>query len=342
VSLNVLGVTAGVENNSVQATSTNGGPGNTATASITVVAPPVISKAFGLPKIVLYNSTTLTFSISNPNATVSLTGVGFTDTVPAGLVISTPNGLTGTCGGGVITATAGTGTVSLSGATLAPSASCTFTVSVTAVAAGTQVNTTSAVTSTNGGNGNTASATVIVIYPYYVSYFSNNIAAAPDATVRVINDGVTGTALYAEFFVFDDSEELTQCCGCQVTPDGLLSESVQQQLTAFALQGAAPTRGVIKMFASKTCFGGNCLADYGQPNFTTLPSPTHGLHAWATYIQSGDNQNPNGPAPYSFTETPFANANLDFGELGLLESLCSVDSQLGGQPCSCTPEDDDF
>ena len=61
---------------------------------------------------------------------------------------------------------------------------------------------------------------------YFVSYFSNNVAAAPDATVRFINDGDTGGNLWAAFYVFDDSQELTECCACQITPDGLLSEDV--------------------------------------------------------------------------------------------------------------------
>ena len=65
---------------------------------------------------------------------------------------------------------------------------------------------------------------------YFVSYFSNNVAAAPDATVRFINDGDTGGNLWAAFYVFDDSQELTECCACVITPDGLLSESVKTQI----------------------------------------------------------------------------------------------------------------
>ena len=119
VSVNVQGTTAGVKNNSVQVTSTEGGTGNTSNASITVVAPPVIIKAFGAASIPLNGSTSLTFTIQNNNTTTALTGVGFSDTLPAGLVVSTPNGLTGSCGGGTITATQGTNVISLSGGTIA-------------------------------------------------------------------------------------------------------------------------------------------------------------------------------------------------------------------------------
>jgi uncharacterized repeat protein (TIGR01451 family) len=165
VSVDVQGTTAGVKNNSVQVSSTNGGTGNTSNASITVVAPPTISKAFGAASIPLNGSTSLSFTINNPNTTVTLTGVGFSDTLPAGLVISTPNGLTGSCGGGTITATQGTSVISLSGASIAASASCTFSVNVTGIAAGLQSNTTGNVTSTEGGTGGTASASINVVAP---------------------------------------------------------------------------------------------------------------------------------------------------------------------------------
>src|SRR5262249_3165833 len=157
VSLSIQGTFAGVKINSVQVTSNEGGPGTIGNASITVVAPPVIIKAFGAASVPLNGSTSLTFTIQNNNATVGLTGVAFTDTLPAGLVVSTPNGLTGTCGGGAITATAGTSVVSLTGASLAASSSCTFAINVTGTAAGQQNNTTGNVTSTQGGAGGTAS-----------------------------------------------------------------------------------------------------------------------------------------------------------------------------------------
>src|ERR1039458_9754056 len=43
---------------------------------------------------------------------------------------------------------------------------------------------------------------------YFVAYYANNVSAAPDATVRVINDGSAGAFgggdLYAGFYVFDE------------------------------------------------------------------------------------------------------------------------------------------
>jgi CSLREA domain-containing protein/uncharacterized repeat protein (TIGR01451 family) len=182
VTLNVQGATAGVKNNSVQVTSTNAGTGNTANASLTVVGPPTFSKSFGATSIASSGSTSLSFTVGNPNATAMLTGVGFGDTLPSGLIVSTPNGLTGTCGGGTITATQGTGAVSLSGATLAGGGSCTFSVNVSATAAGVQNNLTTAVTSTEGGSGTTASASLTVVAPPSIAKAFNPAGITPGGT----------------------------------------------------------------------------------------------------------------------------------------------------------------
>jgi len=132
------------------------------TPNFGAASPPTLTKVFGAASIVQNSSTSLTFNVTNPNVVASLSGVGFTDTLPAGLVVSTPNGLTGSCGGGTITATAGSKSVSLATATLAGSASCSFSVNVTGTALGTQSHVTGTITSTGGGTGGTASASVDV------------------------------------------------------------------------------------------------------------------------------------------------------------------------------------
>jgi arabinogalactan endo-1,4-beta-galactosidase len=128
-----------------------------------VKLPPTISKKFGATSVPVNGNAPLTFNLSNPNASLSLSGIGFTDALPSGLIVSAPNGLTGNCGGGTITAVAGSASVSLSGATLAAGASCTFAVNVAGTTAGPQNNVTSAVTSAEAGSGGTASAQITVV-----------------------------------------------------------------------------------------------------------------------------------------------------------------------------------
>jgi uncharacterized repeat protein (TIGR01451 family) len=294
-------------------TSTNGGTGNTASATITVVAPPVITKAFSSPTVLVGSSTGLTFTITNPNETVELTGVGFTDSLP-GLVVSSPNGLTGSCGGGTITATPGTTTISLSGATLPESTTCTFTVNVTATTVGTQVNTTSAVTSTNGGTGNKASATITVLAPALVNYFSNAHTSAPDGTLRITNPGTSGGNLCADIYVFDANEEISECCSCTLTPDGLLTLSVNNDVTGNPDTGTDLTTGLIVIVPAATQ-GGLC------PLPTTLTSQPS-LLAWATHLQTDGSS-------YTETETESPTASLSLQNVNALQTQCA-DIQLVG------------
>jgi len=175
---------------------------------------------------------------------------------------------------------------------------------------------------------------------YFVTYYSNaNTEGAPDAVVRLINDGDASTTqvegvpngnLWASFYVFDDSQEMQECCNCFVSADGLLSESVDKNLTANELTGRAEmSRGVIKVISSSN------------------PDPTNnklkaGIRGWATHIQAFANQPTRGP--FYVTETPLADSNLVSAEQQALQQSCSFAITLGSGfgVCSCTPEDHDF
>ncbi len=172
VTVAVEGTTAGTKSNSVQVSSTEGGTGNTSKASLSVVAPPVITKAFAGATVSLNGTTSLRFTITNPASnTVSLTGVAFSDTLPPGLVVSTPNGLSGSCGG-TVSAPAGSSSISLSGGAIPVNSSCSFAVNVAAKTAGLKSNSTGAVSSDNGGSGNAAAATLAVVGPPTVTISS--------------------------------------------------------------------------------------------------------------------------------------------------------------------------
>jgi uncharacterized repeat protein (TIGR01451 family) len=199
VSVTIQGTTAGAKNNSVSISSTEGGAGNVSNASITVVSPANLSKSFGSASIPLNGSTSLTFTVQNNNATTALTGVGFTDTLPAGMVVSSPSGLSGSCGGGSITAAAGSNSISLSGASLVQGGSCTFAVNVTGTSAGTLTNTTAAVTSNEGGSGAAATAAVLVVAPPSIAKAfgaaSIGVGANTSLTFTVANPPANAVAL---------------------------------------------------------------------------------------------------------------------------------------------------
>ena len=168
---------------------------------------------------------------------------------------------------------------------------------------------------------------------YFVTYYSNaNTAGAPPAVLRIVNDGDASTAevegkpngnLWASIYVFDDSQELQECCNCEISADGLLSEWVNTELLANPLTGKVNHRGVIKVISSAS----------NDPTNNRLKA---GLRGWATHIQAA--------SPWAVTETPLADANLVSAEQTALQESCSFAITLGsgGGTCSCTLEDQDF
>lgn len=169
ISVSVRGVTAGsYTNTSTNISSTQTGANTSTTPNvgfaqdtIVVISPPVIQKSFTANPIFTGNTTTLLFSINNPNASTTLTGISFTDTLPAGLDVT--NGSSSQCGG-TLTLTNNSpaaDTVSLTSGSLLGGATCSFSVTVTGTTAGLKTNTVT-VSSTNGGTGNTDTADVVV------------------------------------------------------------------------------------------------------------------------------------------------------------------------------------
>ncbi len=186
--------------------STNGGTGLTATATLSINAPPTVTKTFTLAGVPPNTTSALTITITNPN-TPNLTGVAITDNLPSGLVIQTPNGGSDTgCTGATFSDTAGATVISITGATVANGTPCVIKVNVKAAAAGVYNNTTNAVTSTNGGTGTTASATLTVnVVPTIAKSFlptSIPVGATTVVTLTLSNsntDAITGAAVTDTF-----------------------------------------------------------------------------------------------------------------------------------------------
>ena len=171
-SVNVTATTAGPHTNvsgfiSTTEGGTNSGASGSATASLSAIVAPSIAKSFGTDPIQANGKSLLTFTITNPNVSDTLTGIAFADTYPSGLVNVSPLSppVASTCGGSV-TAAAGGNSISLGSGSLAGGASCTVSVTVTAAAAATYANTSGAVSATTAGTGNTASASLTVNPPH--------------------------------------------------------------------------------------------------------------------------------------------------------------------------------
>ncbi|GIW33201.1 hypothetical protein [Meiothermus sp.] len=129
-----------------------------ANANSTVPTSPSLSKAFSPSSIPIGGTSTLTITLSNPNATVATLTATLVDNLPAGLVVASPPAASTTCPGGSVTAAAGSSTVTLSGGQIPANGACTVTVNVTGSSPGSYTNTLAAgALQTNQGN-NTAPA----------------------------------------------------------------------------------------------------------------------------------------------------------------------------------------
>src|SRR5271163_2130420 len=94
---------------------------------------------------------------------------------------------------------------------------------------------------------------------FKVDYFANaNTAGAPDGTVRITNVGTSGTNLCADIYVFNYNEEISECCSCLITPNGLLTLSDRKALDANPLTGPAPTTGTVEIVSAKPGPGNTC------------------------------------------------------------------------------------
>jgi uncharacterized repeat protein (TIGR01451 family)/CSLREA domain-containing protein len=100
---------------------------------------PAIGKSFLDAQINVNGTTTLTITISNPSAATTATAVSFSDVLPAGLVLASIPTATG-CGSPTVTGTIGSGTLGISGGTIAPASTCTVSATVKGTTAGTKSN----------------------------------------------------------------------------------------------------------------------------------------------------------------------------------------------------------
>ena len=157
---------------------------------------------------------------------------------------------------------------------------------------------------------------------FKVDYFSgahNTEWVAPEGTVRITNVGTDigkgnpSGDMAAGIFVFDPNQELTECCYCEITPDGLLTLSINNDLTNNPLTGNLLSSGVIKILG-----------------FSLSGTLAPGIRAWATHIQTTG----------VTTETAFSDATLSAGELNRLGQQCNfiVNEGSGAGICQCGAE----
>ena len=170
---------------------------------------------------------------------------------------------------------------------------------------------------------------------FWVNYFSNNdISDIYNEEVRVINPGEYAPTyppanMCAMIYVFDNKQELSECCGCLISTNGLLEASVYPDLTDNSFNGTVPANGDIKIVSSLpnatvTELGytypvcdpaGGGFGSTGKYALNIAPTPD--LRAWSTHTpgyKTLDDRT---------TETIFLPATLSTAELDSLQAQCT-------------------
>jgi hypothetical protein len=160
---------------------------------------------------------------------------------------------------------------------------------------------------------------------YRVTYFDNNGAAgAPDAFVHVLNPGVATGALCASIYVWRNDQELSECCSCSITPNGLLTLRVSRLTNNPGDHAGSPVSGSIAIIADSAC----------DP---TAPTATPDLRAWATHVNFDT-----ATSGYDVTETEALDTPLSAGELSEASSRCGFirvnGSGAGRCDSACLPD----
>ncbi|HXJ83987.1 MAG TPA: hypothetical protein VMS64_35545 [Candidatus Methylomirabilis sp.] len=169
------------------------------------------------------------------------------------------------------------------------------------------------------------------------SYVNANTPGVADGTVFIVNPGTSGGDLCADTYVFDRNGEMVSCCGCLVPQNGLVTLSINDDLTSNPLTGIRPTEGVIKVISA---FPSQSISiNFGKcdPRLVhQTPTLRGDREIPAKHQHNGDNLSSAGHKGYEMHKAPLSSKEHDS-----LENQCSVLAKDGsGQGiCSCGTAD---
>ena len=163
------------------------------------------------------------------------------------------------------------------------------------------------------------SATLTVQPLAAVGYFTH-ITPDADATIRITNTGSTGLNLCAMVYVFDQDQQMAECCGCVISPDGLRTFSLSKDFLGNPLTGVSPVAGSVTIVTADYMSNPSCNAASITPSGIGI--------AWTTHLQNPQS---------STTEVPLSFTSLSSTLSSALQAQCSFIQQLGaGQGiCGC-------
>jgi hypothetical protein len=155
-----------------------------------------------------------------------------------------------------------------------------------------------------------------------IGYFTHATPDA-DATIRITNTGSTGKTLCAMVYVFDQDQQMAECCGCKISPDGLRMFSLSKDFLANPLTGVSPVAGSVMIVTADYASNPSCNAASITPSGIGI--------AWTTHLQNV------AASQSTTTEVPLSFSPLSSTQSSALQAQCSFIQQLGAGHgvCGC-------
>ncbi|WP_263352211.1 Ig-like domain-containing protein [Acidicapsa acidisoli] len=170
-------------------------------------------------------------------------------------------------------------------------------------------------------NGIQGTVTILVEPLAAVGYFATRPNGI-DTALRVTNPGSDEPNLCVMVYVFDQDQQMSECCGCRISGDGLRTFSLNKDLIGNPLTGRVSTSGSILLATGDYVSNPSCNA--------SSINPTGTARAWSTHLQA-NSANSSTVSEEPLSETPL-NATLTLA----LQAQCSFVQQLGGGQGICT------
>lgn len=278
---------------------------------------PVFSKSFDPDQVEPGQPSVLTFVIDNTASAVAATDLDFTDTFPAGLLL-TSRPPVNTCTGGTLTAVDGTDLVAYTGGSVAAGASCTIIVEVSSATTNTYVNTSGSLTASTGESPSATDTLLVTVIPDFSKGFSPGLILVGGISTLTLTIDNTATTVAATDLSFTDSlpTDLIEIAG---TPNAT-TDCTGGSLTAF------PGSGTISYTGGSIGGSSSCTVS------VDVTSSTSGVIADVT----GTHTNTTGPLTSSAGSSGTASADLVIADsipppsLPLFSKEFSPDSILAG------------
>jgi hypothetical protein len=196
-------------------------------------------------------------------------------------------------------------------------------------------------------------------YPdtFSVNYYSNNSSTSHpsgyDQQVRIVNPGAYAPSyppsyICAMIYVFDNDQEMKDCCACNISSNGLAELSVSKNLTINPYNGVVSNDGDIKIVSALQNGYLTVQPVTGPPVTSNAPCdpsgggrtgtggyalnivPTPDLRAWSTHLpgfKTSDGR---------VTEDQFQDSTLGKAELDSLQEQCTNIVENGSGTGICT------